>query len=147
MNPMSNSRCTSAFATSTFSSHILRGFCFLGLTCELTCSLCSISSMLSPTRSEVHHAKTSLFLSRNCKSCAYSCGLMCLLMHMALFGTLGLSATFLKSFLVSIAFLNSTEASYLDRGCTCSCCYVSSLRECMFLWSDANSHSKFLASF
>jgi hypothetical protein len=36
----------------------------LGFTKGLTCSLCSIISLLTPVRSEGFHASTSLFLSR-----------------------------------------------------------------------------------
>jgi hypothetical protein len=89
MNPASNSRCTSAFATSTFSSDILWGFCFLGFTCGITYSLCSITSLLTPTKSEVDQAKTSLFLSRNCRSSTCSSGLISAPMQAVLFGTLG----------------------------------------------------------
>jgi hypothetical protein len=39
-------------------------------------------------------------------------------MHMVLLGTLGLSAALVKSPLASIAFFNSTETSYLDKGCS-----------------------------
>jgi hypothetical protein len=76
INPVSNRRCTSAFTTSIFSSGILRSFYFLGFTFRLTCNLYSITSLLTPIKSEVDQAKTLLFLSRNCSSSACSCGLM-----------------------------------------------------------------------
>jgi hypothetical protein len=107
MNPASNSRCTLAFAAYSFSFNISRSFCFLGFTCELTCSLCSITSLLTPIRSDVDQAKASLFLLRNCRSSACSCGLISVLTLMVLSGTLGSSATLFKSSLASIAFLNS----------------------------------------
>jgi hypothetical protein len=39
------------------------------------------------------------------------------LMHMVLSGTLGMSATLVKSPSASIAFLNSIDISYLGEGC------------------------------
>jgi hypothetical protein len=69
INPTSNSLCSSSFVAATFSSDI---FYFLGLAEGFTCSLCSIISMLTPIRSEVCQAKTSLFLSRNESSSASS---------------------------------------------------------------------------
>jgi hypothetical protein len=72
MNRASNSLCTSAFVADTFSSDILQGFYFLGLAVGLTWSLCSIMSLLTPVRSEVCHAKTSLFLSKNESESAFS---------------------------------------------------------------------------
>jgi hypothetical protein len=62
INPASNSHCTSAFAASTFSFDILRSFCFLGFVCGLTCNLCLITSLLTPTTSEVDHAKNIIVL-------------------------------------------------------------------------------------
>jgi hypothetical protein len=132
MNPASNNLCTSAFVASIFSSDILWSFYFLGFTCGLTCNLCSITSRLTPTRSEVDHVKISLFLSRSCKSSTCSCGLISVPMQAALFGTLGSSAALLKSHSASIAFLNYVEISLVDEGCSCSCCSVSSLKKCTF---------------
>jgi hypothetical protein len=54
-----------AFVAATFASDILRSLCLLGFVEGLTCSLCSIMSLFTPIKSEIHHAKTSLFLSRN----------------------------------------------------------------------------------
>jgi hypothetical protein len=121
INPASNSCCTSPFVASFFSSDILCIFCFLGFTFGLTCNLCSITSLLTPTKSEVDQVKTSLFLSRNCRSSACSFGLISASMQTVLFGTLGSSATLLKSPSASIAFLNSAEICCLDEGCTSSC--------------------------
>jgi hypothetical protein len=53
INPASNSRCTSAFTASIFSSDILRSFFFLGIAFGLTCNLCSITSLLTHIKSEV----------------------------------------------------------------------------------------------
>jgi hypothetical protein len=89
INPASNRHRTSAFATSIFSSNILRSFCFLGFTFGLTCSLFPITSPLTPIKSEVDQAKTSLFLSRYYRSYACSSRLISALMHMVLSGTLG----------------------------------------------------------
>jgi hypothetical protein len=50
-------------------------------------------------------------------------------MQMALSGTLVSSATLLESPLASIVLLNSTEISIFDEGCSCSCCFVSSLKQ------------------
>jgi hypothetical protein len=121
MKPASNSHCTLAFTTSTFFSDILQSFCFLGFTFGLTYSLCSITSRLAPIRSEVDQAKTSLFLSRNCRSYVCSFGLISAPKHMVLSGTLGLIVTLLKSPSASIGFLNSTKVSCLDEGCTGPC--------------------------
>jgi hypothetical protein len=137
INPTSNNLCTSAFAASVFSFDILRSFYFLGFACRLTCILCSITSLQTPTRLEVDHTKTSLFLSRNCRSSTCSCGLISMPMQMALPGTLGSSATLLKSPSTSIAFLNSIEISFLDGGCSCLCCSLSSIKKCTFLLPGA----------
>jgi hypothetical protein len=117
-NPASNRRFTSAFASSIFSSDIFRSFCFLGFAFGLTCSLCSINCLLTPIKSEVDQAKTSLFLSRNYRSFACSSGLISAPMHTVLLGTLGLSATLVKSPPALIAFLNSTDISCLGEGCS-----------------------------
>jgi hypothetical protein len=70
-------------------------------------------SLLTPTRSEVDHAKMSLFFSRKAKSSACSSRHVSVPRQIAMLGTLGSSATFLKSPLDSIAFLNSVGASGL----------------------------------
>jgi hypothetical protein len=113
MKHVSNSLWTSAFAASTFSSDILWSFYFLGLAVRLTCNRCSITSRLTPTKSEVDHAKTSLFLSMNANSSAWSCWLVSAPMHTVLSGTLGFNGTFLNSPSGSMAFLHSVGASAL----------------------------------
>jgi hypothetical protein len=90
----------------------------LGFTFGLTCSLYSITSLLTPIKLEVDQAKTSLFLSRNYRSTACSSELISTPMHTVLSGTLGSSATLVKSPSASIAFLNSAEISCLDEGCS-----------------------------
>jgi hypothetical protein len=111
INPASNNRYTSAFTASIFSSDILRSFCFLGFACGLTCNLCSITSLLTPTKSEVDQAKTSMFLLRKHRSYVCSSRLISALMQTVLSGTLGSSATMVKLSLTSIDFLNSIEMS------------------------------------
>jgi hypothetical protein len=118
IHPASNRCCTSAFTASIFSSHILRSFCFLGFAFGLTCSLCSITCLLTPIKSEVDQAKTLMFLFGNCQSFACSFGFISAPMHTVLSGTLELSATLVKSPSTSIAFLNSTDISYLGKGCS-----------------------------
>jgi hypothetical protein len=118
INPASNRHYTSAFASSIFSSNILRSFCFLGFAFGFTCSLCSITCLLTPIKSEVDEAKTSLFLSRNCRSFTCSSGLISAPMHTVMSGTLGSSATLVKSPSASIDFLNSANISYLGEGCS-----------------------------
>jgi hypothetical protein len=121
MNLASNSRCTSAFAASTFSSDILWSFYFLDFTCGLIFSLCSITSLLTPTKLEVDQTTTSLFLSWNCTSFACSSGLISTPMEMILSSILRSSATLLKSPSALIAFLNYLEISSLGEGCTYLC--------------------------
>jgi hypothetical protein len=116
INPASNRCCTSAFATSIFSSDILQNFFFMGLAFGLTCGLCSITSLLTPIKLEVDQTKTSLFLSRNYRSFACSSGLILALMHTVLSGTLGSSVTLMKSPLTLITFLNSADISCLGEG-------------------------------
>jgi hypothetical protein len=120
INPVSNNLCTSALIASIFSSDILWSFYFLGFASGLTYNLCLITSLLTPTKSEMDHVTMSLFLSRNCRSSACSCGLISVPMQTALSGTLGSSATLLKSPAALIAFLNSTKISFLDEGYSCS---------------------------
>jgi hypothetical protein len=138
INHASSNHCTLAFTASIFSPDILRSFYFFGFACGLTCNLCSITSLVTPTRLEEDHAKTSLFLSRNCKSSACSCRLILVPTQTALSGTVGLSATLLKSPSALIAFLNSVEVTCLDGGCTCSCCSISSLKNALFCGPGRN---------
>jgi hypothetical protein len=118
INHVSNRHCTSAFAASIFSSDILQSFCFLGFAFGLTYNLFSITSLLTPIKSEVDQAKTSLFLSKNYSSPACSCGLISALMHTVMSGTLGSSASLVKSPSASIAFLNSAYISSLGKCCS-----------------------------
>jgi hypothetical protein len=147
INTTSNNRCTSAFTTSIFSSDILWSFFFLGFAYGLTCNLCSITSLLTPTRLEVGQAKTSLFLSRNCRSSACSCRFISVPMQIVLSGTLASSGTLLKSPAALITFLNFAQISCLDEGCACSCCSAISLEKCTFLCHGVKPRSMLLASF
>jgi hypothetical protein len=147
MNPASNSRCTLTFTASTLSSNNLQSFYFLGFACRLTCSLCSITSLLPPTKSELDQAETSLFLSRNYRSSICTSGLISAPIQTFLSGTLGSSATLLKSPSASIAFLNSTKISCFGEGCACSCWSASSLKKCTFLCPWVKLRSMLLASF
>jgi hypothetical protein len=70
-------------------------------------------SLLTPIRSEVHHAKTSLFLSRKANNYACSSSLISVPRQTAMSGTLGSMTTFLKSPSALMAFLNSARASVL----------------------------------
>jgi hypothetical protein len=70
-------------------------------------------SLLTPTRSEVDHVKTSLFLSRKASSSACSYWPASTPMHTSLSGTLGSKLTFLSLPLASMSFLYSTGASAL----------------------------------
>jgi hypothetical protein len=147
MKPALSSLWTSTFVASIFSSIILRSFYFLGFMSRLTCSLCSITSLLTPMRSEVDHVKTSLFLSRKARSSTCSSGLASVLKQTAMSGTLGSSTTFLRSPSASMPFLNFVEASCLLGHSICRYCSISSLRKCTFLWPGVKPCSIFLASF
>jgi hypothetical protein len=70
-------------------------------------------SLLTPTRSEVDHVKTSLFLSRNANCSACSSWPVSVPMHITLYGILGSEGIFLNSPLASMAFLYFTGASIL----------------------------------
>jgi hypothetical protein len=111
----------------------------------LTCSLCLITSLPTPIKLEVDQPKTSIFLSRNCRSSACSSELISAPIHTVLSGTLGSSATLVKSPSASIAFLNSAEISCLDEGCSGWC--ASSLKKCTFLCPGVKLRLIFLASF
>jgi hypothetical protein len=65
MKSVSSNLQTFALAAVTFSSNILQIFFFLDFFEGLTWSLCSIMLLLTPVRSKVFHANTSMFLSRN----------------------------------------------------------------------------------
>jgi hypothetical protein len=107
MKPASSNLYTSTFVASTFSSTILWGFCFFGFALGLICSRRSMTSLLTPTKSEVDHANTLLFLSRKPYSFICSSWFVSMPMHMVLFGTLGSNGTFLNSPSTSIIFLYS----------------------------------------
>jgi hypothetical protein len=70
-------------------------------------------SLLTLIRSEVDHAKESLFLSGKANNFACSSKLVSMPRQAVLLGTLGSNATFLKSPSASMAFLNSVGASVL----------------------------------
>jgi hypothetical protein len=74
-----------------------------------------MTSLLTPTRSEVDHVNTSLFLSRKLRISACSCLLGSVLMHTILSRTLGSSGTFWNLPPGSMAFLHS------DRGWVSYC--------------------------
>jgi hypothetical protein len=65
ITPALRSLLTSFLAPSTLSSDIFQSFCFLGLMAGSTFSECSMTSLLTPQRSLVNQAKTSLLLNRN----------------------------------------------------------------------------------
>jgi hypothetical protein len=83
-------------------------------------------SLLTPTRSEVDHAKMSLSLSRNASNSTCSSGPVSVPRQIALLGTLGSKRTFLNSPSASMAFLYFTEASVLRGHADCLYCSDSS---------------------
>jgi hypothetical protein len=83
----------------------LRSLFFLGLVEGLTYNLCSIISLLTPVRSEVFHANTSLFLTRNENYSASSLDVKSWDIITILFGTLGSSRTLFVSHFGSIGLL------------------------------------------
>jgi hypothetical protein len=112
MKPTSSNFCTSAFVAFTFSSAILQIFYFFSLALELTCSQCSMMSLLTPTKSKVDHANTLLFLSRKLSSFICSSWLASAPMHTILSGTLGSNGTFLDSPSTSMIFFVSCQRFY-----------------------------------
>jgi hypothetical protein len=124
MKPTSNNLCTSTFAASTFSSTILQSFCFLCFALGLTCSRCSMTSLLTPTKSEVDHANTSFFLSSKLNS-FYLLFLACLQAY---------TYSFLQNSRVKGTFLNSPSASIV---------FLCSVRGLALHWSDC-SHKKWM---
>jgi hypothetical protein len=70
-------------------------------------------SLLTLIRSKVDHAKILRFLSRKANKSTCSSGFVSVRRQTALLDTLGSNATFLKSSLASMAFLNSTGTSVL----------------------------------
>jgi hypothetical protein len=139
MKSTSSNLCISAFATFTFSSAILQSFYFFGLALGLTCSRCSMTSLLTATKSKVDHANTSLFLSRKLNSFGYSSWLASAPMHTVLSGTLGSNGTFLNTPSASMMFLYSTGGS---SPCWSDCSH----KKCIFLCPSAKPFSMFLAS-
>jgi hypothetical protein len=98
-----------------------------------------MTSLRTPTKLEVDHENTSLFLSRKLKSSVCSCWLALVSMHTILSGTLGSSSTFWNSPSASMTFLHSAEGWVSP----CSSC---SHRKCTFLWPGTKPFSMFLAS-
>jgi hypothetical protein len=72
ITPTLRSLLTSFLAPSALSSNIFQSLCFLGLTAGSTLRECSITSLLTPQRSLVDQAKTSLLLKKNFNR-AFSC--------------------------------------------------------------------------
>jgi hypothetical protein len=72
ITPALRSLFTSFHAPSALSSDIFRSLYFLGLKDESTLSECSIMSLLTPQRSLVVQAKTSLLLNKNLSK-VFSC--------------------------------------------------------------------------
>jgi hypothetical protein len=111
MKHASSNLFTSAFTAFTFSSAILRSFCFFGLTLGLTYSRCSMSSLLTPTKSKVNHSNTLLFSSRKLSSFVCSSWLASAPMHTVLSRTVGSRGTFLNSPLAYTMFLYYVRGS------------------------------------
>jgi hypothetical protein len=139
MEPTSSSLYSSPFAASTFSSAILQSFCFFSLALGLTCYRCSMTSLLTPTKLEVDHTNTLLFLLRKPSSFAYSSWLASAPMHTVLSETLGSNGTFLNSPSTSLIFLCSARGSTL---CWSGCSH----RKYTFLWLGVKPFKMFLAS-
>jgi hypothetical protein len=97
-----------------------------------------MTSLLTPIRSEVDHAKTSLFLFRKLIISACSCMLASVPMRIVLSGTLGSSSIFWNFPSASMAFLHSNGGWVLY-------CYDCSHRKCTFLWPGAKPFSMFQA--
>jgi hypothetical protein len=110
MKPTSSNLWASTFVASIFSSNVLWSFYFLGFAVGLTCTLCSIMSLLTPIRSEVAHAKASLFLSRKANNSTFSSAAISVPRQIVLSGTLGSRGIFLVSPSASMACLDSAGA-------------------------------------
>jgi hypothetical protein len=114
MKLASSRRCTSALAASVFSSNILRDRCFFGRTEGSMPRLCSMTVRLTPTRSRVDQAKTSLFLERQEMSFSSSCEVRSLLMTTVCLGIAGSRGTvFVLSLLYSCAFAFLSAAGWV----------------------------------
>jgi hypothetical protein len=98
-----------------------------------------MTSLLTPTRSEVDHANASLFLSRKLRIFACSWWLASVPMHTVLSGTIGSSGTFWNSPSASMTFLHSA-------GGWVSYCSDCSRRKFTFLGPRVKPYSMFLAS-
>jgi hypothetical protein len=96
-------------------------------------------SLLTPTKSKVYHANTSLFLSRTLSSFIYSSWLASAPMHTVFYGTHGSNDTFLNSPSASMMFLYSAGGS-APYWSDCS------RKKCTFLCPSAKPFSMFLAS-
>jgi hypothetical protein len=102
-------RCTSALAGSVFSSDILRSRCFFRRTEGSMPRPCSMTVQLTPTRSRVDQAKTSLFLVRQEMSFSSSCEVRSSLITTVCLGVAGSRGTvFVPSLLYSCAFTFSS---------------------------------------
>jgi hypothetical protein len=146
MNHVPKSLWTSTFAAAMFSSDILQSLCFLGFAVGLTCSLCSIMSLLTPIRSEVLHTNTSLFLSKNDNNSVSLFGVRSWEIIAVLSSTLGSNGTLLVSHYGSIDLLaDLSPFSFLVLLPLLST--LSPYKQFTFLWPEAKSCSMFLASF
>jgi hypothetical protein len=134
------------FCDCNFLSNILQSLCFLGLAEGLTSNLCSIISLVTPMRSEVLHAKTLMFLSKNESSSFSSPGVKCWDIVTVLSGTLGSSGTILISHSGSIGLLLKLPLFCLPVMLALSSVFPS-CRKFTFLWPGAKPCSIFLASF
>jgi hypothetical protein len=108
-----------ALAAAIFSSGIFLSFCFLGFAQGLTLSLCSMMLLLTPIRSEVVQAKTSLFLSRNDSSSISSFGERSCATSTVLSGTHRSSVTHFVSHSTSIVVLPLLRASSFAAQMSC----------------------------
>jgi hypothetical protein len=98
-----------------------------------------MTSLLTPTKSRVDHANTSLFLSRKLSSFVSSSWLASAPMHTILSRTLRSNDTFLNSPLASMMFLYSTRG---PTPCWPNCSH----KKCTFLCPGMKPFSMFLAS-
>jgi hypothetical protein len=113
----------------------------------LTWSLCSIILLLTPVRSEVFHAKTSLFLSKNESNSVSSSTVRSWEIITILPGTLGSRGTFPVSYSGSMAIFLVMLASILGVLMSCWPPPSSSCKQFTFMCSGAKPCSIFLTSF
>lgn len=110
----SRNRWTLVFVASVFSSDILRSFCFFDRIEGSVLKPCAMMARLTPTRSKVDHAKTSLFRFRQDNNISSSTWLRSSLISTVWFSTDGHKVTFLASSLLWIgAFALRKEATYI----------------------------------